>query len=159
MIKKSKFALIHGPVATGKTATLIEAARQLVLEEKRMVIFLGPQHAIVDEITRKIGAIENMPCLRVGTMEERFGEDVRALYSRHSETAIRGFEQKYKNLNRQNGQEGSFFAGTLLGASYDKSLRDITAYYEKYSFRHITLIVDEAALINYPELLTAVSIL
>ncbi|KAM5441463.1 putative DNA helicase [Microsporum ferrugineum] len=59
-----EIALIHGPPGTGKTHTLIELIRQLVLRKKRILV-CGPSNISVDNIVERL-ASHKVPLVRIG---------------------------------------------------------------------------------------------
>ncbi|KAJ2236893.1 ATP-dependent 5'-3' DNA helicase hcs1, partial [Coemansia sp. RSA 475] len=48
-----EISVIHGPPGTGKTQTLVEIVRQLVRQEKR-VLMCGPSNASVDNMAERL---------------------------------------------------------------------------------------------------------
>ncbi len=57
-------AVIHGPPGTGKTTTLTEIVRQLVAEEKKVLVS-APTHSACDLLVESISA-KGVPVLRLG---------------------------------------------------------------------------------------------
>ncbi|EMS87932.1 AAA domain-containing protein [Leptospira noguchii] len=57
-------AVIHGPPGTGKTTTLTEIVRQLVAEEKKVLVS-APTHSACDLLVESISA-KGIPVLRLG---------------------------------------------------------------------------------------------
>lgn len=57
-------SIIHGPPGTGKTTTLIQLIRQLLKEEKQVLV-TAPSNAAVDLLTALIHT-ENIPVVRLG---------------------------------------------------------------------------------------------
>ncbi|GJJ73423.1 hypothetical protein EMPS_05781 [Entomortierella parvispora] len=57
-------ALIHGPPGTGKTFTLVELIRQLVLQKKRILV-CGPSNISVDNLVERLAAYR-MSIVRTG---------------------------------------------------------------------------------------------
>ena len=158
LIVKTEFGLILGPFGTGKTRVLLAGAKNLVLKSKKPVFIVAPQHKIADEITLKAGKC-NIPVLRCGNKTNKFDPAIRDKYGRHSEAAQREFISRYKELNTGDEDNGCLFVGTNLGASFDWLVQELRNPDSAAFFKDVTLIVDEAALINYPELITAVYML
>jgi DNA polymerase alpha-associated DNA helicase A len=59
-----EIALIHGPPGTGKTHTLIELIRQLVKQNKRILV-CGPSNISVDNIVERLSK-HHIPMIRLG---------------------------------------------------------------------------------------------
>jgi hypothetical protein len=165
MIVKSRFGLIHGPFGSGKTRTVKEGIRKLILEEKKPVLALTQQHSNADDITLALGADERIPVLRFGNVPQRYEEEVRQRFARQNSNARYVFDKNFDQLNtvsdgsgRENGH-GCLLTATLLGGSFDRILGDILAYKKKNTLEGLVVVVDEAGLINYPELVTALFLL
>ena len=158
LIVKTRFGLILGPFGTGKTRVLLAGAKNLVLKSKKPVFIVAPQHKIADDITLKAGKC-NIPVLRCGNKTNKFDPAIRDKYGRHSEIAQTEFIRRYKELNTGDEDNGCLFVGTNLGASFDWLVQELRNPDSAAFFKDVTLIVDEAALINYPELVTAIYIL
>ncbi|KAJ2006834.1 hypothetical protein H4R26_001145 [Coemansia thaxteri] len=59
-------ALIHGPLGTGKTHTIVEIVRQLVREGKRILV-CGPSNISVDNMAERLSMAEpDLPMVRIG---------------------------------------------------------------------------------------------
>ncbi len=158
LIVKTKFGLILGPFGTGKTRVLLAGAKNLVLKSKKPVFIIAPQHKIADDITLK--AVKcNIPVLRCGNNTIKFSPAVRDKYSRHSKAAQKEFISRYEKLNADDDDNGCLFVGTDLGSSFDWLVRELRNPDSAAFLKDVTLIVDEAALINYPELITAIYML
>jgi len=63
-LASNEVALIHGPPGTGKTYTLIELIRQLVKQDKRILV-CGPSNISVDNIVERL-APHKIPMVRLG---------------------------------------------------------------------------------------------
>lgn len=63
-LDSAEVALIHGPPGTGKTHTLIELARQLLLRDQRLLI-CGPSNISVDNIVERL-ATHKVSMVRLG---------------------------------------------------------------------------------------------
>ncbi|MGZ5282080.1 MAG: AAA domain-containing protein [Bacteroidia bacterium] len=59
-------AVIHGPPGTGKTTTLVQAIKEIVKTEKRILV-CAPSNAAADLLTEKIGD-EGVKVVRVGNL-------------------------------------------------------------------------------------------
>ncbi|KAI9221720.1 P-loop containing nucleoside triphosphate hydrolase protein [Blastocladiella britannica] len=64
VLRSQDLSLIHGPPGTGKTQTLIEVIRQLVSQDKRVLV-CGPSNISVDNIVERLAPFR-LPMLRVG---------------------------------------------------------------------------------------------
>lgn len=158
LIVKTKFGLILGPFGTGKTRSLLAGAKNIILRNKKPVFIVAPQHKIANDITLLAGGC-NIPVLRCGNKTDKFTSEIEEKYGRDSEIAQAEFIRKYKNLNTKDQDNGCLFVGTDLGASFDWLVKELRDPKSAVFFKDVTLIVDEAALINYPELITAVYML
>ena len=158
MIAKSKFGLVLGPFGTGKTRVIMAGAKNIILNKKKAVFVVAPQHKIADDITLQAGK-SGIPVLRCGNNPNKFDPEVRAKYGRHSGSAQKEFIERYKKLNLSETDKGCLFVGTDLGASFDWLLKQLRDPQSAAYLEDVTLIVDEAALINYPELITAIYML
>ncbi|MFH1061386.1 MAG: AAA domain-containing protein [Candidatus Omnitrophota bacterium] len=158
MIVKTKFGLILGPFGTGKTSVLLAGAKNIIFKNKKPVFIIAPQHKIADDITLKAGDCQ-IPVLRCGNNLSKFNPAVLNKYSRHSETGQIEFMRRYKQLNTSNEDNGCLFVGTDMGASFDWLINQLRDPESAAFLKDVTLIVDEAALINYPELITAIYML
>ncbi|MBU1862171.1 MAG: AAA family ATPase [Candidatus Omnitrophica bacterium] len=159
MIIKSTFAFIHGFFGTGKTKTLMAGVKNLVLEEKKPVLLITPQHKLADDIMHRfVSDVEEkgeraMPMYRFGMAEDKFDPDIKDSLSRRSEAARKSFAEAYRDLNTNKGDAGCLFAATPMGGNFDWLLRIHRNPNAKQYLENLTIIVDEAALINYPELI------
>lgn len=153
LIVKSKFGLLHGPFGTGKTKTVLATIKNLVLDKKKTVLMLAPQNALADDITIQAGA-ENVPVLRFGKYE-RFSKIVQEKYARQLPEAQKQFFRKYFDYK----SSGYLLVATPMGGSLDSVLAVFRDPEMEAYLKDLTIIIDEAALINYPELITALSIL
>ncbi|KAJ2660216.1 hypothetical protein IWW48_003048 [Coemansia sp. RSA 1200] len=59
-------ALIHGPPGTGKTHTLVEVVRQLVVGQRKRVLVCGPSNVSVDNLVERLGRLREFPMVRLG---------------------------------------------------------------------------------------------
>ncbi|KAJ2757107.1 hypothetical protein H4S06_003208 [Coemansia sp. BCRC 34490] len=59
-------ALIHGPPGTGKTHTLVEVVRQLVVTQRKRVLVCGPSNVSVDNLVERLGRLREFPMVRLG---------------------------------------------------------------------------------------------
>lgn len=65
-LSECEVTLIHGPPGTGKTYTLIEIIRQLVAQEKRVLV-CGPSNVSVDNILERLhGNLKGNKLIRIG---------------------------------------------------------------------------------------------
>ncbi len=158
LIVKTKFGLILGPFGTGKTSVLLSGAKNIILKNKKAVFIVAPQHKIADDITRKAGEC-NIPVLRCGNNSNKFDPEIRDKYGRNTPAAQKKFIRRYNELNTGEEDNGCLLVGTDLGASFDWLVQELRNPKSAAFLKDVTLIVDEAALINYPELITAVYML
>ncbi|MBU1042857.1 MAG: AAA family ATPase [Candidatus Omnitrophica bacterium] len=158
MILKTKFGLVLGPFGTGKTRVLLAAAKNIILKKKKPVFIIAPQHKIADDITLAAGNSQ-MPVIRCGKNQRKINSEVLVKYSRHSTSAQEEFMRRYKELNLTEEDNGCLFVGTDMGASLDLLINQLRNPESAKFLKDVTVIVDEAALINYPELITALYIL
>jgi len=159
LILNTRFGLIHGPFGAGKTMTENVAIEELVLDQKMPVLVVAQQHNNADDITLKAGKNNKTPVLRFGTDEEKFNEKVRENFSRHDPQAQKTFKKRFESLNSNEGDAGCLMTATLMGGSFDRELAKILSFKEEHSMDKLTMIIDEAAIINYPELITAIFLL
>ncbi|MBU1086074.1 MAG: AAA family ATPase [Candidatus Omnitrophica bacterium] len=158
MIVKTRFGLVLGPFGTGKTSVLLAAAKNIILKNKKSVFIIAPQHKIADDITLKAGNSQ-MPVMRCGNNQRKINSEVLEKYSRHSWAAQKEFTRRYKQLNLTEEDNGCLFVGTDMGASLDLLINQLRDPKSAKFLKDVTVIVDEAALISYPELITALYIL
>jgi hypothetical protein len=158
MIVKTKFGLVLGPFGTGKTSVLLAGAKNIILNKKQAVFIIAPQHKIADDICLKAGDC-HIPVVRCGNNITKINPEVLEKYSRHSEAAREEFMRRYKQLNTKDEDNGCLFVGTDMGTSLDLLVNQLRNPESEKYLKNVTLIVDEAALINYPELITAIYML
>lgn len=65
-VQANDLAIIHGPPGTGKTHTLVEVIKQLVLRKNQRVLVCGPSNVSVDNVVERLGKSGTMPIVRVG---------------------------------------------------------------------------------------------
>lgn len=68
IVNAEDVAVVHGPPGTGKTTTLVEAVKELVKLEKKILV-CAPSNAAVDHFTKCL-AIEGVNVIRVGNISK-----------------------------------------------------------------------------------------
>ncbi|MCG2712972.1 MAG: DEAD/DEAH box helicase, partial [Candidatus Omnitrophica bacterium] len=155
---KYKFGLIYGGFGTIKTTELIEGVEQIILQNKSPVLVIAPQHPITDEITLRAGK-KGMPVMRCGNVEGRFNASVQDMFARQSSKAWENFKKGYDRINENSEDNGFLLTATVMGGVFDWLIKMLNAPDSALSLKGLTVVVDEAALINYPELITAIYLL
>ncbi len=158
LMQKKEFGLIHGGVGTAKTTELLNGVEEIVLKQKKPVLIIAPQHVIADEITLRAAKM-GMPVLRCGNVPERFSNEVRENFARQSKKAFTNFLKKFSEINSKEGEMGCLLTATTMGGSFDWLISMLKDPQSSVYLKDLTLVIDEAALINYPELITAVYLL
>ncbi|MBI4846524.1 MAG: AAA family ATPase [Candidatus Omnitrophica bacterium] len=158
LMLNNSIGLLHGGVGTAKTTVLLGAAEKIALERKKPVLIFAPQHVIADEITLRTGS-KGIPVLRCGNSPDRFKKEIQENYSRHSKKAKKEFERRFSALNIQPNENGCILTATVMGGALDGLISMLDDPQSRVYLRDVTLVIDEAALINYPELIAAVYLL
>lgn len=65
ILSAQHLAIVHGPPGTGKTTTLVQAIRALLMQEHRKVLVVAPSNAAVDLLSEKLSD-EGLAVVRVG---------------------------------------------------------------------------------------------
>ncbi len=114
------FAIVHGPPGTGKTTTLVEAIRLLLLREEERILVCAPTNAAVDLLAESLHQA-GIPLLRLGhparvreeswrlTLEGQIEEhpDAKLLdrYRREAEELLRSARRYRRNFGRAEREE------------------------------------------------------
>ena len=65
ILAANELSIVHGPPGTGKTTTLVQAVKALMLDEHQKILVVAPSNTAVDLLTEKI-AEEGINVIRVG---------------------------------------------------------------------------------------------
>lgn len=110
IISAGELAIVHGPPGTGKTTTLVQAIKTLLLAGDRQILVTAPSNAAVDLLSEKLAG-EGLKVLRAGnparvspgllalTLDHKVAEDSRmkeVKKLRKQASAYRDMAHKYK---------------------------------------------------------------
>ena len=107
--EKNPLTLIQGPPGTGKSKVLVDVARTLCKNGKRILI-TAPSNTAVDNICRKLNDI---PLLRFGKNENSIASDVAEASWIGNDKNVMRFSDMRKQL------KGGAYAGTHIGLLWD----------------------------------------
>lgn len=65
ILSANELAVVHGPPGTGKTTTLVEAIKALIMQDKKQVLVVAPSNTAVDLLSEKLSD-QGLNVLRVG---------------------------------------------------------------------------------------------
>jgi hypothetical protein len=155
MMVNTPLSLTHGTVAGGKSQIIVEAVKNILDEDgTKPVLVLSPQHKSTDELTERLFTESEYPVSRLGYDPMNFSEFVRAQCTIEWEhgQGRKNFEWRWDRVNKPFGTNKSVYLATHMGAFFElrKMFRDETF---KRKIQNSIVIIDEAALINYPEFL------
>jgi len=110
ILQARDLAIVHGPPGTGKTTTIVEAIKVMIIQEKQQILVVAPSNAAVDLLSEKLSDA-GLYVLRVGnparvspkqmmlTLDSRMGEhntmkEIRRLKNKAAE--YKNLAHKYK---------------------------------------------------------------
>jgi len=138
--------LIQGPPGTGKTTVLVETAKELCKQGKRILI-TAPSHTAVDNICRKLNDI---PILRFGKNSSTIATDIADKYWIGKEINV----IKFLDQRKKASGGGGIYAGTHLGLLKDMIIQDEVIKNGLFD----VIIFDEAGMASVAEFLLLASI-
>jgi ATP-dependent RNA/DNA helicase IGHMBP2 len=65
IVAANELAIVHGPPGTGKTTTLVQAIKALIVKEPQQILVVAPSNTAVDLLSEKLAA-EGLNILRIG---------------------------------------------------------------------------------------------
>lgn len=155
MMVNTPLSLTHGTVAGGKSQTIVEAVKNILEEDgSKPVLVISPQHKSTDELTERLFSESEYPIARLGYDPMRFAPFVREQCTLEwaRGNGYENFQWRWDKVNTPFSTQKSVYLATHMGAFFElrKMFRDETF---KRKIQNSVLIIDEAALINYPEFL------
>lgn len=98
IIQAQDLAIIHGPPGTGKTTTLVQAIKALVINHKEQVLVVAPSNTAVDLLSEKL-SLEGLNVLRIGN-PIRVSDRLTDL-TLDSQMAVHPYMKESKKLKKQ----------------------------------------------------------
>ncbi len=133
--------IIQGPPGTGKTHVLVGVIRELVAQNRRILV-TAPSNTAVDNICRRI---MDLPVLRIGKDENSIAPDIAARIWVENPAAVKEFLHKRK-------RNGSVYCGTHIGILKDDL---VNADWQKNGL-YDAIVFDETGMTQVYELLLCV---
>ncbi|MCE7061577.1 AAA domain-containing protein [Dyadobacter sp. CY343] len=65
ILSANELAIVHGPPGTGKTTTLVQAVKAMLLKDRKQILVVAPSNTAVDLLSEKLSE-EGLEVLRVG---------------------------------------------------------------------------------------------
>ncbi|KAA0989811.1 AAA domain-containing protein [Dyadobacter aurulentus] len=65
ILSANELAIVHGPPGTGKTTTLVQAIKAMLLKDRKQILVVAPSNTAVDLLSEKLSE-EGLEVLRVG---------------------------------------------------------------------------------------------
>ena len=65
ILSANELAIVHGPPGTGKTTTLVQAIKALILQDHQQILVVAPSNTAVDLLSEKLSE-EGLNTLRIG---------------------------------------------------------------------------------------------
>jgi ATP-dependent RNA/DNA helicase IGHMBP2 len=101
IVAAQDLAVVHGPPGTGKTTTLVQAIKTLIMQNHQQILVVAPSNTAVDLLSEKLFA-EGLNVLRIGN-PARVSERLMAL-TLDSKMAEHPHMEEVKKLKKQAGE-------------------------------------------------------
>ena len=135
--------IVQGPPGTGKTHVLERVIRELVEQNKR-ILMTAPSNTAVDNVSRRLF---DLPVLRIGYEPNSIAQDVRDVCWIESVEAVSEFKRKRQTT-------GTVYCGTHIGILRDEL---VNAEIEKKGLFDV-VVFDEAGMTGFVEFILCIQL-